>query len=125
MDQATKAALFSFLLIPGGGQIYLKRYGRGLAFLAPAAAATLALAWMIFQVVLVVVREVLSGGTGTTGIFRSMENALQTIDLNLALGLMILIGLLWLGSTMDAYHLGKKEMPPTTSGNRQSSSGPA
>ncbi|HPC85931.1 MAG TPA: hypothetical protein PK927_05570 [Smithellaceae bacterium] len=125
MDQATRAALFSFLLIPGGGQIYLKRYGRGLAFLVPAATATLVLAWMIFQVALLMVREALSGGAGTAGVLLSMETALKAIDLNLALGLMILILLLWLGSTIDAYRLGKNIMSSTTSGNRRSSSGPA
>lgn len=124
MDQSTRAALFSFLLVPGGGQIYLKRYARGLAFLVPAAAATLVLAWMIFQVFLVIVREAVSGGAGTAGVLRSMENALKAIDVNLALGLLILILFLWLCSTIDAYRLGKKITASTTSANRQSSSGP-
>jgi len=118
MDQATRAALFSFLLIPGGGQIYLKRYGRGLAFLVPAATATLVLAWMIFQVALLMVREALSRGAGTAGGLLSMESALKAIDLNLAVGLVIVILLLWLGSTIDAYRLGKNIMSSTTSGNR-------
>ncbi len=124
MNQATRAALFSFLLVPGGGQIYLKRYARGMAFLVPTAAATLILAWMIFQVVLMIVREKLSGGAGTTGILLSVENALKATDLNLALGLVILILLLWLSSTIDAYRLGKNIMSSTTSANRQSPSGP-
>jgi TM2 domain-containing membrane protein YozV len=118
MKQATKAALFSFLLFPGGGQIYLKRYARGMAFLAPAAAATLALAWMIFQAVLVIVREVLSGAAGADGVLQGMGDGLRSIDMNLALWLLIFILLLWLGSTIDAYCLGKKIEPPTTSVNR-------
>lgn len=124
MDQATRAALFSFLLVPGGGQIYLKRYARGLAFLVPAAAATLVLVWMIIQVFLVIVREAATEGAGTAGILRSMENALKAIDLNLALVLLILILFLWLCSTIDAYRLGKKITSSTTSANRQSASGP-
>jgi len=124
MNDATRAALFSFLLIPGGGQIYLQRYARGMAFLIPAAAATLTLAWMIFQVVLMIVRDAASEGAGTTRILRNAENALRTIDLNLALGLLILILFLWISSTIDAYRLGKKTEPPTTSGNRRSPSDP-
>ncbi|HOU55336.1 MAG TPA: hypothetical protein PLZ82_00720 [Smithellaceae bacterium] len=118
MNQETRAALFSFLLFPGGGQIFLKRYARGMAFLAPAAAATLALAWMIFQVVLVIVREALSGASGMDGVLPGMRNGLGAIDMNLALWLLILILFLWISSTIDAYRLGKKAEPPTTSANR-------
>lgn len=118
MNQATRAALFSFLLFPGGGQIYLKRYARGMAFLAPAAAATLVLAWMIFQVILAMVRGMVTRAAGTGGVLWGMEDGFRAIDMNLALGLLILILFLWLGSTIDAYRLGKKAEPPTTSANR-------
>jgi hypothetical protein len=89
-----------------------------MAFLAPAAAATLALAWMIFQVVLVMVREVLSGASGMDGVLLGMRNGLRSINMNLALWLLILILFLWISSTIDAYRLGKKAEPPTTSANR-------
>ena len=118
MNQATRAALFSLLLVPGGGQIYLKRYARGMAFLVPAAAATLALAWMIFQVVLVIVREVLSGASGMDGVLLGIRNGLGAIDMSLALWLLILILFLWISSTIDAYRLGKKAAATTTSANR-------
>lgn len=118
MDQATRAALFSLLLIPGGGQIYLKRYARGMAFLAPAVAATLVLAWMIFQVILAMLREALSGAAGTGGVLWAMKNALRAIDMNLALWLLILILFLWIYSTIDAYRLGKKTESSTMSANR-------
>ena len=118
MNQATRAALFSFLLVPGGGQIYLKRYARGLAFLVPAAAAALALAWMIFQVIWAMVRKAASGGAEPGGVIRGMEDGLRAIDMNLALRLLILILFLWIFSTIDAYRLGKKTEPPTTSANR-------
>ncbi|MDD3249759.1 MAG: hypothetical protein PHF23_05245 [Smithellaceae bacterium] len=124
MNQATRAALFSFLLFPGSGQIYLKRYMRGMAFLAPAAAATLALAWMIFQVVLVIVREALSGAPGMDGVLSGMGNGLRAINISLALWLLILIFFLWVFSAIDAYRLGKKITASTTSANRQSASGP-
>lgn len=118
MDQATKSALFSLLLFPGSGQIYLKRYTRGMAFLVPAAAATLVLAWMIFQVVMTMFREAVSKAAGAGGVLRSMEQGFRAIDMNLALWLLILILLLWISSTIDAYRLGKKTDSPTTSGNR-------
>lgn len=118
MNQATRAALFSFLLFPGGGQIYLKRYARGMAFLVPAAAATLVLAWMIFQVILTIVREAVMAGVEAVVILRSMEDGFRAIDMNLALGLLILILFLWISSTIDAYRLGKKTEPPTTSENQ-------
>jgi TM2 domain-containing membrane protein YozV len=124
MNQATRAALFSLLLVPGGGQIYLKRYARGLAFLVPALAATVTLAWMIFQVILAMIRKAASEGAGPGGVLRGMEDGLRAIDLNLALGLLILILFLWISSTIDAYRLGSKTEPPTTSANRSPSSGP-
>lgn len=52
MKQSIKASLLSGLVFPGLGQLVLKRYGRGLAFMAVALACT-------FQIVSTAVEQVM------------------------------------------------------------------
>ena len=50
MNPAIKAALFSALLFPGWGQIYLKKYKKGILIIIPITAGVLSILWAIVQV---------------------------------------------------------------------------
>ena len=52
MKVSVKAALLSALVFPGFGQFYLKRYGRGFAFIIPALIGVGVIVWMAVASVL-------------------------------------------------------------------------
>lgn len=110
MNKATKAALFSALLIPGWGQIYLKYYKRGLAFIVPVLMGILAMVWMVVQVGMAVIRAapVAKETVQIGNAVRITSDALKVIDLSTFLLIFFLIVVLWILSIVDAYYLGKK-----------------
>jgi hypothetical protein len=117
MDNAAKAALFSALLFPGWGQFYLKRYKRGLVFVLPVLAGTLALAWAVVQVVITIIKAApLKKGTFQIGnVLQMTADAFKALDLFYFLLIVFLLLLFWILSIIDAYLLGKKIMTaPTT-----------
>jgi TM2 domain-containing membrane protein YozV len=120
MDQAKKAALFNALLFPGCGQFYLKRYGRGLAFLLPVLAGTLFLAWRVISVGLSLIKAspFKKGTVQFANILQVTLDALRNIDYFSFLLLALPIVLLWILSIADAYALGKKIF--TTDGHPES-----
>ena len=120
MDKATKAALFSAFLIPGWGQIYLKYYKRGLAFIVPVLIGVLAMVWMIVQVGIAIIKAapVAKGSVQISNAVRITSDALKVIDLSTFLLILILIVALWILSIIDAYQLGKKMTFSTTSGHQ-------
>jgi len=125
MEKATKAALFSALLFPGWGQIYLKRYKRGLVFMLPVLAGALVLLWVVVQVSVASVQQATfkKGSVQLANVIQVAADALKAVDLFYFLLMLLLIAVLWVLSIIDAYQLGKKMMTvPTTDANRQSSS---
>ena len=100
------------MLFPGWGQLYLKKYKRGLAFLLPVAAGTLAIVWAVVQVALAVLRATpfKKGSVQFSDIVILAVNSVKALDLFYLMLILIFIILLWIFSTMDAYFLGKKEM---------------
>lgn len=125
MDKATKAALFSALLFPGWGQLYLKRYKRGLIFIIPVLIGTLALAWAVVQVGITIIKAApLKKGTVQLGkVIQVTVDALKAIDPYYFLFMLSLIAALWILSIVDAYQLGKKIITvPTTAADQESSS---
>ena len=110
MDKATKAALFSALLFPGWGQFYLKRYKRGLVFILPVLAGTLALAWAIVQVGITIIKAApLKKGTiQLANVIQVTVDALKALDYSYFSLMLSLIVVLWILSIVDAYLLGKK-----------------
>lgn len=121
MNQATRAALFSALFIPGWGQFYLKYYKRGLVFMTPVLICALAIGWMIIQVAKTIINaaQFKQGKVQISDITNIIIESFQAIDLHSVLLLLLLIVVLWILSIIDAYQLGKKMMMVTTTGGNQ------
>jgi TM2 domain-containing membrane protein YozV len=115
MNLATKAALLSALLFPGWGQIYLKKYKRGLAIILPVAAGTLSIVWAAVQVALAVLKTTpfKKGSVHFSDIVILAVNSVKVLDLFYLKLIMIFMILLSIFSIIDAYLLGKKEIQST------------
>lgn len=111
MKTATKAALLSGLLFPGIGQMYLKRYWRGLLFMIP--------------VLLGLVLIVLMATSGALESMRAIQAQGGTVDMNSLTALaqshtketagyfraiLWFIIFCWLFAIVDAYRIGSKQM---------------
>jgi TM2 domain-containing membrane protein YozV len=109
--------LLSALLFPGWGQLYLKKYKRGLAFLLPVAAGIICICWSLMQVAINTIKAapLKKGSVDLNTVLKLTNDSLKTLDsTTLSLIMLIIIGL-WIFSTVDAYFLGKKEMSKATS----------
>ncbi len=125
MDKTTKAALFSAILFPGWGQIYLKRYKRGLVFILPILAAMMMLAWTIIAAGAAIIKTApfKKGAVQVSDVLSVTVRAFQSIDLMFFLLMIALLLFLWLLSIVDAYQLGKKlSLAPTTAADQESTS---
>ena len=112
MNNAIKAALLSGFVFPGLGQIYLKRYKRGLTIMI---LALLALGLIIRTVTvnaLESLKAIESGGgiadMETISNLASVDSARSGIYLKL-ISLFVLC--CWLFSVADAYKIGKRSLP--------------
>ena len=111
MDRSLKAALLSALVFPGVGQLYLRRPLRALMFLAPALAAALYFSSAVLGPVFAIAHEI---GAGTMALDpfliqqRIEQSRIDTGMLNLAALVMLVV---WIASTVDAYLLGRA-VPP-------------
>jgi len=101
MNNAIKAALLSGFVFPGLGQIYLKRYKRGLTIMILALLALLES-----------LKAIESGGgiadMETISNLASIDSARSGIYLKL-ISLFVLC--CWLFSVADAYKIGKRSLP--------------
>ena len=111
MDKATKAALFSALLFPGWGQIYLKKYKRGIAIIIPAGAGLLSLCWAVVQVAIRILESApFKKGTVTiSAVFKLSFDSAKAMNIQYVLLILLLIASLWIFSIVDAYLLAKKQ----------------
>jgi TM2 domain-containing membrane protein YozV len=115
MKTAIKAALLSALVFPGVGQMYLKRYVRGLI---PMVLTLIGLGVWIAQATVGALQEL-----------EKMQSQGGLVDLNAVANravassasgdwysplIMPMIVVCWLFSVIDAYMLGKGKEPPTT-----------
>ena len=110
MNQATKAALFSALLFPGWGQIYLKKYKRGILMIVPVVAGIIFLTWAIIKVAITVLKAVpiKKESVDLSAVVNLTINSIKALDFNYLLFSFILIIFFWVFSVIDAYLLGKK-----------------
>lgn len=102
----------SALLFPGWGQLYLKKYRRGLAFLLPVVAGTIAIVCAVVQVAHAVLKAApfKKGAVHFSDIVTLAVNSVKGMNLFYLLLILIFIILLWIYSTVYAYFLGKKEI---------------
>ncbi|MFO7568173.1 MAG: hypothetical protein R6W75_00110 [Smithellaceae bacterium] len=116
MDTAMKAAMLSGLVLPGVGQFFLKRYKRGLAFMLPVLAGSVALALAVVQIAAALIKAApfQKGAIHFSDVASVAVNAFQKLDL-LSLSLILaMVVVFWILSTLDAYFLGKKISSETT-----------
>ena len=114
MKTAIKAALLSGFVFPGVGQIYLKRYKRGLAILMP---VLLCLGIIIRTVVvgaLQSLKAIESGGgiadMETVSNLARIDSVHSGTNLNFIL---LFVLCCWLFSVVDAYRIGRRSPPGT------------
>jgi TM2 domain-containing membrane protein YozV len=117
MDCATKAALFSTFLFPGWGQIYLKRYKRGIAIIVPVLSGALSICWSVIQVALNIIESApfKKGAVSVSAVIKLSINSVQATDIKHVSLILLMIISLWLFSIFDAYLLAKKQIQKATS----------
>jgi len=110
MNKSTKAALFSALLFPGWGQIYLKKYKRGIIIMLPVVAGVLYISWAILQITLQVIKAApfKKGTVDFSTVLDLTNNSIKSLDSIYYSLILITIAFFWVFSIIDAYLLGKK-----------------
>ncbi len=121
MKHEHKAALLSALVVPGAGQIFLKRYARGALFILPFLAGCFTFGWVIVSTSLSIIRAApfQKGTVDAAAVLQVTRRSVEAVDFPFLTLLFILLVLLWALSVFDAYRLGKTpEAPITTSGGQ-------
>jgi TM2 domain-containing membrane protein YozV len=116
MNIAAKAALFNALLFPGWGQIYLKKYKKGILIIIATVAGVVSILLSVVQTTTALLKAV-PFKKGTITLIAVVQTAIKAIKaLNLSYLSLILLSmiLLWIFSIIDAYQIGKKEMAKAT-----------
>jgi TM2 domain-containing membrane protein YozV len=112
MKTAIKAALLSGFMFPGLGQIYLKRYKRGLAILIPVVLGFVIIVGKVIASAMESLEAIQSGGgiadMETISNLARIDSAHSGIKLNVIL---LLVLCCWLFSVVDAYKIGKRSLP--------------
>jgi hypothetical protein len=114
MKTAIKAALLSALVFPGTGQMYLKRYVRGLI---PIVLTLVGLGVWIAQATVGALQELekiqsRGGLVDLDGVANRAAASSASGDWYSPLIVPMIVGC-WLFSVIDAYRLGKRKEPPT------------
>jgi hypothetical protein len=111
MSRSTNAVLLSALVLPGAGQIYLKRYRRGIALIANSLACLWVFVDSAMQQAAAVLQNLESGG-GALDVGQLSDLANQTASGSgstvATVATFVLVGC-WLVGIIDAYRLGKNE----------------
>ena len=110
MNLATKAALFNALLFPGWGQIYLKKYKKGILIIIAIIAGVVSILWSVVQTTIAILK-IAPFKKGTVTFIAVVQLAIDAIKaLNLSYLFLILFSmiLLWIFSIIDAYHIREK-----------------
>jgi TM2 domain-containing membrane protein YozV len=126
MNLAKKAALLNLILFPGWGQIYLKRYKKGIAIIIAVTAGALSILWSIVQTTIYILRIFpFKKGTVTfEAVVKLTINSIKATNTAYLLSILFFIIMLWIFSIIDAYSTGKKEMEIITIAADQQSTSP-
>lgn len=122
MNLATKAALFSALLFPGWGHIFLKKYKRGIFLIISVSIGIIILCYYIVSVAIDVLRgaSLKKGDVSFSYVINLSAEAVKSVNQFYIFFVLLFIIILWIFSIYDSYSLGKKEMEKITSGADQS-----
>ena len=112
MNLATKAALFNALLFPGWGEIYLKKYKRGILIIIAIIAGSLSILWSIVHTTMKILRFApFKKGTVTfSAVIQLTIDSIKALNLFYISLILLSMIMLWIFSIIDAYLLGKEEM---------------
>ena len=112
MNLATKAALFNTFLFPGWGQIYLKKYKKGIAIILATVGGVVSILFSLVQTTtaLLKVAPFKKGAITFTAVVQTATNAIKALNLSYLFLILLSMILLWIFSIIDAYMTGKKEM---------------
>jgi TM2 domain-containing membrane protein YozV len=126
MNIAMKASLFNALLFPGWGEIYLKKYKRGILIIIATAAGILSVLWSIIQTTIKILRfaPFKKGTVTVSAVFQLAIDSIKAMDLSYLLLIIFSMIFLWIISIVDAYLLGKEEMTRVTTVSDQESAYP-
>jgi TM2 domain-containing membrane protein YozV len=115
LNPEIKAALFSALLFPGWGQIYLKKYKRGILIIIPVAIGIVLLTWEIVQIAYTVLKAapLKKETVDFSAVLNLTSSSIKALDFYYLLFSFLLIIFFWVFSIIDAYLLGKKEIKST------------
>lgn len=110
MNNSLKGALLSGVVFPGLGQLVLKRYKRGIAFMAAACAGFLAIFGLTLQQSYVILEKIESAGgqVDLDTISNAAAAASSAPDSLVSKLALLLIAVCWLIGTVDAYRIGRK-----------------
>jgi len=111
MKSAVKAALLSGFVLPGLGQIYLKRYKRGLAILIPVLLAVGLIIGTVVTGALESLKAIESKGGMADVETLSKLARVDSVHSGMSVKVMLLfVTGCWLFSVIDAYKIGKKSL---------------
>ena len=115
MNLAVRAALFNALLFPGWGQIYLKKYKRGIMIITGVAAGILSIVCSIVQATVNILKIApLKKGTVTfSAVIQLTIDSIKALNMSYLSLILFSMILLWIFSIIDAYLIGKKEIQST------------
>jgi len=105
MKRSTKAALFSGLLFPGLGHIYLRRYIVGLVLICLCAWGVYTIASVVLEAALNVVGELESSGKVIDAATINQQLAKQDLP-STDLAILVII-VTWLIGIIDSYRVGR------------------
>ena len=122
MNLTTRAILFNALLLPGWGEIYLKKYKRGILIIIATAAGILSVLWSIIQTTIKILRfaPFKKGTVTVSAVFQLAIDSIKAMDLSYLLLIIFSMIFLWIISIVDAYLLGKEEMTKTSTAPEES-----
>ena len=111
MNPAIRAALYSAVLFPGCGQLYLKRYKKGIIFILSTLSGMLSLGWVIIAAGLSIIKSApfKKGSVQFADVISVTVKAFQAINFNYFILMILLMMALWILSIADAYQTGKKQ----------------
>lgn len=110
MKSATKAALLSGLVFPGLGQLRLKQYSRGIAWMLIFCASLYFIVSNAVHQATIILDKVLSGdgAIDSSSILDAVSKSNSASESMLLQVSSIVIMVAWIGSIVDAYIVGKK-----------------
>jgi hypothetical protein len=111
MNRSVKAALMSALVFPGAGQLFLKRGARACLFLLPTFGAIALFVSQAMEQATLIANQILDGTIPTDPVALAARLEQSGGDTTLGTAAAIVMVVCWIGSIVDAYLLGRSDVP--------------